>query len=281
MPNKSFSIFNGETDGIDDRSHCLYIEIAKSHLAAIAIPDKSKTISAFELFTYKDYEYENFERLYSSILTNSKLLRQTFLETNVFINHEYCIPVPRAYFTDKNATDFLQLAFGPQDDVTIHHDHLFGDLDLVNVYSAPKQYSVVYNASSNDISLHHTWTNVLKNRASETTGGIEWIEVQFYNTFFIAVLRKEGQLQLIQTFVYETPEDVLYHLLNISERFSLNRGELLIEISGMVDLQYKLYREMKHYFKNIEVRKVHKDNWSPELNEYPAHYFTPFFNLTL
>ena len=85
---------------------------------------------------------------------------------------------------------------------------------------------------------------------------------------------------MIQSLEYETPEDVLYYLLNIAEQFELSRTDLSLHISGLVDLQYKLFRELTNYFRSITVQNFDRTLLQLEITEFPIHYFTPFFNLT-
>ncbi|HEX8675808.1 MAG TPA: DUF3822 family protein, partial [Segetibacter sp.] len=153
---------------------------------------------------------------------------------------------------------------------------------IVNLYRVSEDLMTILLHSLTKVTFHHTYSNIVKLAASNISAfPAECIYIQFYNTFIIVTVIKNGKLQIIQSFIYETTEDVLYNLLNISMRFELNVDDLSIQISGMIDLDFTLYKELIAYFRHVEVQNVNKSGLLLDIKEYPLHYFTPFFNLSL
>jgi hypothetical protein len=104
----------------------------------------------------------------------------------------------------------------------------------------------------------------------------EVISVQFYYTSFTIVVRKDNKVQLLQNLVYETPERCSLSLLNVVQQYNFDRNNITVMASGMIDLDYKLYRELKNYFSNIDIRKVTMPGININISEHPLHYFTLF-----
>lgn len=103
------------------------------------------------------------------------------------------------------------------------------------------------------------------------------IKLYFYQKEIITVVLKDSQLQLAQTFVFETPQDVIYHLLNIVERLKLDLATVIVEVSGLIDIHSETWSELNKFF--VEVELDEPSNFTPNKNEddaLPAHYYTPF-----
>ena len=185
-------------------------------------------------------------------------------------------------FNTDIAVNYLDLIFGEDPFSAIHFDHLPIEPGMMNAYRIQESLLIFFQQNFKKVTFRHTYSNIIKTIVSDILAyPLQCIYIQFYNTFIVVTVAKDEKLQLIQSFKYDTPEDVLYHLLNISERFELDRESVILEISGMIDLHYTLYRDLITYFRHVEVQNVHPEKLALDIKEYPLHYFTPFFNLAL
>jgi hypothetical protein len=106
--------------------------------------------------------------------------------------------------------------------------------------------------------------------------------VIFYNDKFIAAYFKAGQLQLMQTFCYQTPEDAAYYLLLICMQFGIQPQEMVLNISGLIDTQSALYTELLKYFSQVNYEGVPSSyTTNGLLEEFPSHYFSPLLKMSL
>jgi hypothetical protein len=282
MPNKSFSIYNSEEDSVVDADDCLVLEIGRNHVACIKKKVHKKIISDFELFSFTENEAGSLQKLFKSISFESKLLTKEYPATDVFINNELSVLVPVFNFNTTIARDYLNIVFGEDESYKIQFDHLPVEPGMMNAYRVPEDLLSTLHQTLTNTRLKHTYSNIVKTVVSNISSfPSECIYIQFYNTFIIVVVIKEEKLCIIQSFVYETPEDVLYNLLNITERFELDNNGLTVQISGMIDLNYTLYRDLITYFRHVEVQNVVSSSLHLDVKDYPLHYFTPFFNLAL
>ena len=80
---------------------------------------------------------------------------------------------------------------------------------------------------------------------------------------------------LAQTFQYKTPSDVVYYLIKACSQNSLSRKDVKVQLTGLIEKESFLYKELNQYFLNLEFRKA---AWNSE-NEFPAHYFTSLNDL--
>ena len=89
---------------------------------------------------------------------------------------------------------------------------------------------------------------------------------------------KQKQLQLIRSFDYQTPEDVVYHLLNMSALLGLELSTTIFIVAGLIDLDSSLFTELYKYIPVLQMEKAADGFLKNEVfSQFPAHYFTPFF----
>jgi hypothetical protein len=281
MPNKSFSIYNSEKDSAPDQADRLVIEVGKTHVASI-LKNKNNCISAFELFSFTESEAEDFSKLFTAIAANSKLISNSYDAADIFINNEFSVLIPIDKFEQRIAEDYIDVMFGEDLSGKMQIEHLSAVTGIINVYRIKEQLLKVLQQNFSNITLKHTWSNVIETIVSGIFASpAESIHAQFYNTSIVVAVMKDKKLQIIQSFMYEAPEDVLYALLNIAERFQLNKDRLVLQISGMIDLNFTLYTELIAYFPNVKALDANPLHLMLDIKEYPLHYFTPFFNLAL
>jgi len=282
MANKSFSIYGLEEDTAADAADQLILEVGKTHIACLQKKGQKRSVSAFELFSFTENESADFSKLFKEVSIGSKLLDKQYQSAEVFVNNELSLLVPILKFNTEIAADYLDVVFGENFVSKIQFEHLPIDPGMMNIFRVAEDVFEFLSNNFTKVSIKHTWSNIVKTIiANIAIHSADCIYVQFYNTFIIVTVIKNVKLQIIQSFVYETPEDVIYHLLNITEQFQLNKSNVTLRISGMIDLNFTLYRDLITYYRHVEVQNVRLNDLMPDLKEYPLHYFTPFFNLAL
>jgi hypothetical protein len=281
MPNKSFSIYSADDFTVDEGDQ-LVIEIAKTHIACLARKGNKKLITGCELFDFSEEEGQDLETLLGKVTQQSKIINTNFASINVFINNQFCIPVPIFKFNREIALEYLNLAFGTDFYAAIQFEHLPVEPGIMNVYRVDRGWYDVLRRQFRKSNIRHTYSTIIRTHLNKKeTLSEEFLTVHFYNAFIIVVVLKYGVLHLIQTFAYETPEDVLYHLLNVSTQFGLYKETVTVQISGMIDKHFVLYRELITYFKKVKVEYVDEGHLLLNTGDYPLHYFTPYLNLAL
>lgn len=281
MSNKSFSIYSANELAVEAGDQ-LVIEVAKSQMAFLVIQQNKKSVTAFELFSFGEDESENFSDLLENIAANSKILNENIANVSVYFNNEFCLPVPIYKFNKEISEEYLNVVFGESFSSKIHFEHLAVEPGIMNTYRVSEDLIAALSHRFQKFTAHHIYSNIIRRLANSTVAlPDELVTLQFYNTFMIVVLTRNGGLQLIQTYQYNTPEDVLYYLLNIARQFELHSETLKVQISGMIDVDFKLYRELITYFKEVIVENVSDSNLLLNTGGHPLHYFTPFFNLAL
>jgi len=279
MSTMAFGIYSSEGNKAITNNDSLIIEIGYSHFACL-VKGSDKMIAAFELYTFNKEEMLDFKNLFSEVLAKSELLNKTYADTKLYINNEFALPVPSSKFDKEITHDYLNVVFGEDESSIQQFDEVSVEPGLMNAFRFPQEWLNVVHQYIKPVSIQHSYTPIIRSLIT-TASDVSVIEVQFYPAYIIAVVMKEGTLQLIQTFMYQSAEDILYYLLSISQQLNINTPDLTIYASGMIDLQSALHSQLVKYFKNIVVQDVDKSQSGIDISKYPPHYFTPFFNLAL
>lgn len=103
------------------------------------------------------------------------------------------------------------------------------------------------------------------------------IDIHFGTQHFRVVVKKEKHIQLVQTYPYKNPLDVVYYLLKICYEFGLEQSEVALIVSGLINEDSTLYTELHNYFLNLHFAQA--PSYSVPGNDYPQHYFTSLYNL--
>ncbi len=94
---------------------------------------------------------------------------------------------------------------------------------------------------------------------------------------FRVIAKNKGQVQLVQTYKYHVPLDVVYYLIKIIQEIDLPKDDTFIILSGLIDQDSALYKELHQYFFNVHFALP--PNISLLNNELPQHFFTSMYNL--
>lgn len=281
MANKIFGFYSDSESMAGKGGNQLIIETGNTHFACLVKNDADETITAFEWFKHSKDDTRNFDALFTSIKQASRLLDQYYAQQCLFVNNEFGMLVPPALFKKDSVDDYLDVVMGEKfKTISLHNEVSVGE-GFVNVFRVYNEITDVLNRHLLPDKVQHTYGQVLKQIYSIGNIPPTFIKVQFYDSEIIVAILKNGKLQFMQSFTYQSPEDVLYYLLSLCQRLQLNIGFLAIKVSGMIDLHTPLYGQLVKYFHNVSVETVDPGRISFDTGDYPSHYFTPIYNLAL
>lgn len=146
---------------------------------------------------------------------------------------------------------------------------------LFNVFSPPREIHDWLSSKFPAARFRHGSTVSLQGIGTSAPEGCLQADIRHQDFSLVAV--RSGQLLLARSFVYNTPEDVVYYLLRTCRQFSLSQTGVELELSGLVDKDSALYNALFQYFSHTRFRE---NNWNLDPAEYPAHFFTPLKDLS-
>lgn len=269
------SSFNILTPGADTSQSSLLIEICRQGISYLAISETNTCIALsiyhFEAGTTND-QVANYLK---DIFASQPFLQKDFKKISFIYAFNEAELVPHQFMNIAANKEILDFIYGDTTDRIIRTDLMYRH-NLHNIYGVPKQVdSVVAHLfpKANHFHLYSLLPDVTKVTGNQ-------LYCIFSTSYFTLQLLKDGKLQLIKSFDYKFPEDVVYHILNACQSFGVTVNETTILLNGMIDAESGLYNELHKYFSHPKFGALPEQfNYSEDILKYPSHYFSHLFEL--
>lgn len=249
----------------------LNIRVGDQHLSCV-LTDRT-TGQLNELFYWTTTEMNAGDLLL--LLEQHNEFAGPFYQVNICYDYPGSMMVPAACFRQEEA-DRLNNALPGSGDSSLSITEWLAEWQLYTVYAAPKEIHDLLMKRFPVARFWHQSTVGLKNILANAAEGCLQADFRHHDFSLLAV--RSGKLLLARSFEYNTPEDVIYYLLRTCRQFSLSQDEVRVELSGLVDKQSALYKDLYQYFNHIHFRD---NKWTMNESEYPAHFFTSLNDLSV
>jgi len=160
-------------------------------------------------------------------------------------------------------------------------DEKVNDWNMHNIYRVSKEIHLLCKEKFKGSQYWHLYTLMLQSVNAQELNNVSISKILFYNDKFVVAYFLDRKLQLLQTFFYQTPEDVAYYLLLICKQFNVPQQEMILHISGLIDAQSALYTELLKYFAEVQYDVLPESFGTEMLEEFPEHYFSPILKMSL
>ncbi len=249
----------------------------KQGISFTQLDSSTNTFIAVQVYHFAKHETDNgIADAISGILSAGDFEQQHFKKIFITWSLDENVLVPDEYFDMDHAAAMLELVYGDAARTALLYDAIPAH-NLYSVYRVPIALKNVFNHWF-PFSIQNHQAAVLINVEK---GNRNLLYCHFYPGLVTVLLRKNGQLQLVQNFEFVTPEDAVYHLLNVCHSFEAAPQTNLM-LSGMIDTNSNLYTELYKYFLNIEFAPLPGNfNYADAILEQPAHYFSHLFSTAL
>jgi hypothetical protein len=154
------------------------------------------------------------------------------------------------------------------------HEDKVGAWQLNIRYAFPAPIDSALRSLFPGAEYYHAFSPALKCPSGTDAGRV--LQVHFAPRQFRVLARRNGSLQLAQMYRYDTPLDVVYYLLRIASETGLSGPGTALVLSGLIDEESALYRELHQYFSSIHFAIP---EGVPSEEGRPAHFFTSIYNL--
>lgn len=269
--NSSFIIQPSE---INTHTANLYIEISSHGLSYIILDNKS--FVALATYNFKEGTTDEIAAGFiHELMADQPALKEKFGQVAIIYGYPQSVLVPKEFMSEVESKAMLDLVFGDVRDSIIRNELMRGHL-IYNVYSVPALVDSILSHYFPTATFHHLFS-LLPNAIKVAGSHLYCI---FHTGYLTVMLHKEEKLQVIQTFTYQAPDDVSYHLLNICNSFGAGIQEVSVHLSGVIDVNSTLYSEIYKYFSKAYFDGLPNEyKYTDEIKSYPAHYFSHLFGV--
>lgn len=209
------------------------------------------------------------------ILSHENVLKNEVNNTCVIYGYPSAVLAPESAVNETSGKMMMEMMHGEISDAVLKTDNV-KDRDIKAIYTVPKQVdSVISFLFSNDCSKHVYSLLAAVDGLSE-----DCMYCIFGSSYFTAMLIKGGQMQLVQSYPYKTPEDAAYYLLQMCHSYHMNTNTIRVNLNGMISAGSNLYNGISKYFLNMDFSELPQGFSYPEsIKDYPAHYFSHLLTL--
>lgn len=249
----------------------LSMRVGERHYS-FAITDKAGA----ELYSLAYYVADemNADRL-AEIFSNHPELHSSFDDVQVGYDHAGSVLVPKSFNDPGQAKNILNMMNGSTIGTSVFSERV-KEWELVNVYAVPEDVKEWTERMFPTHKYRHNYTLAIGMMSVDPS---DHILIDLNKEEFSFIVVKEGRLHIAQTLYYSSPEDILYYLLKTCNQFSLSRGEIQLFISGLIEKESQLFRELYLNFLNITFREPTWKVPPVEDKDYPTHFFTSLNDL--
>ena len=229
-----------------------------------------------ELLEFGYYISNEKEEDYKKFFEETDVLNTRYYQAAIAYDSDETIQIPSAIYKYEDGQLHLDAVYGRKIHTTIVSENVPG-WNLYNVYRLPASLQSAASWKFLSGKFWSFYSILLKNQVGSKG---EIMTVDFRTDEFSVLVLKDGKLRLIKTFSYSSPEDVLYYLLKACHQFGLSQQTMKLSLSGLIEKDSAIYRELYKYFINVEFDSLTGDvKLNEALTEHPAHYYSSISKL--
>jgi len=213
----------------------------------------------------------------NSLFENDKITTYSFVDVVLVHNCHEMVLVPAAVHQPEINSTIVQTIHGDLEDWQVKEDDVH-QWELYNIYGWKPELLNAVSERFPQVRHIQFITGALRSLfKSLSIEKDQLIKLYFYQKEMIVVVLKDSQLQLAQSFHFETPQDVIYHLLNLVDRLKLDLATVILEVSGLIDVHSETWKELNKFFIEVQLDELPSITVDANAEEsIPAHYYTPF-----
>ena len=215
------------------------------------------------------------------IISNDELLQIPFKEAFVIYNYTDSSFLPEKVFHIELNQPVTEIIYGNARKGLMLSEKVNG-WKMYNIYRVPREIHALLQRKFASGNYWHYYTLLLNEGQTQTSTDEQVIKMVMRSDQFLVAVFKGTNIQLMQSYSYQTPDDVSYYLLAICNRFSISQEKVTLIVSGLLDEQSRLYQELLKYFLQVQWDRLPDSvKLDASFAAFPDHYFSPLLKMAL
>jgi hypothetical protein len=274
------SLFDKSFSELKTDKYKLYIEISINGLKYSIFNPENTTFIGFEAYRFDRIlnDYSLIEPL-KELLNSNSLLKKNFISSHVSYANQRATLIPNAIFQQDKLTLFHQYNFSKQEEDIFLYDNLI-NLSAKNIYSVPDYIFNIFKDFKN-VTFSHFSSALIEASIihSKKSKALSLIDLHILPDSFQLIVIKNQQLELYNSFAYQTSEDFLYYLLFVLDQLKIDNEKATVHLLGEVEKNSTIYSMLYKYINTIRFGKRPENlKFSYILEEIPQHFHYALFN---
>jgi len=240
-------------------------------------------ILGFEILPLKNKKEKGWKEILENVSAQSRLLRNyEFLKVTAGIMSPEFTLVPEALFKPGDESIYFRKNFPLPADKKIHSQHVPA-FHLYTVFGIDSELETELNHLFQDPQLLHYTQALLSGLSIQTnidSGKQMWLNIG--SSKIDIVVSENKKLLLMNSYLWEKNEDILYFTLFVCEQMEMNPEKFLLTLTGEIEEGSSLYQLLRNYIRNISIPDSPLSRQSEVANiDMPFHRYAVLFNLAM
>lgn len=265
-------------------SNCRLIMRCSEHSITLLIGNSStKKFLFFEHYTLEDTNLPDTIKLLQSLTEKYPWLTKNNLEsTSVIVVNQKATFIPYALFYEDEKQKYLSFNVDIEREEEVLTEKM-NTLKSYCVFAIPGQLHYALLKHLKEPSIHHyasALTESLSKHLIETGTKERTLHISFQRNIFFVHLYKGSELQFYNVFSFESPDEFIFYLLNVTGQLKINHAKTPLFLTGDIDPNIELYKQLKKHFSKISHIDIpYYYSFPPEFKELPFHVYHVLFSM--
>ncbi|MET0243982.1 MAG: DUF3822 family protein [Flavitalea sp.] len=283
MIRPSFNIVPENANAEEWEQSIMVLEVSPNFLGCVWYNQPKQKLLGLRHYNIEELGGRTCREIMTDILRDDELLNVKVAKVIMVYNYSECSIVPEQHFEPSYNRPMLNMMYGDAEKSLVLSEKI-DVLPVYNVYRIPPEIHKLFQGKYTSSSYWHYYTLQLSFYQVERDSPADMprIRVVFYADKFMIGAFRDGEILILQSFIYQTPEDVSYYLLSVLNAHDIKPEDVILKISGLIDEDSILYAELVKYFQHL-VWDALPQTIDPAgiLKEFPPHYFSPLVRMAL
>jgi hypothetical protein len=281
MLKANFDIVPEMRDSEELRSSQLLIEVGEKMFSYVIYHKEQRRFLGLRQYNLDYTPGKTMLENLLEIISNDDLLQVQFSEAFVIYNYTDSNFLPEKVFHIELNQPVTEIIYGNARKGLLLSEKVIG-YKMYNIYRVPREIHALLQRKFASGNYWHYYTLLLNDSQTQASPNSPVIKmVMRADQFLVAVFNGE-KIQLVQSYTYQTPDDVSYYLLTICGRFNISQEKVTLIVSGLLDEQSRLYQELLKYFLQVQWDRLPDTvKLDAAFAAFPDHYFSPLLKMAL
>lgn len=274
------SLFDKSFSKSNSNDYILFINIDLSSFSYTILNTNTNTFIGLEkyLLTNIYNDYSLVEPL-TKIVHENDLFKNTFKSINVsYFNHRSTL-IPNPLYNENELATYHRFNFTEQEEDVYLNDKLL-NIEAYNIYSIPDYVTSIFKGLDK-IKFNHLSSALIESAVLEAKKNNTnlTIDINILASSFQVIVTKNKQLELYNSFQYQTSEDFIYYVLFVLNQLKINPSDSTIKLTGEVDKNSAIYDILYKYTNSLSFgNRPDNLHFSYIFEEIPHHHYYSLFN---
>ncbi|MBC8265768.1 MAG: DUF3822 family protein [Flavobacteriales bacterium] len=276
LPKVNFSP-SSSNNLLTEKCH-LSVEVGLNNLSFCLFDTLSFTYVLLKEFEFNANGISKSCKIIKDIIASESLLQKEFYSSSLALNHFPSTLVPIPFYKEEKNKEILKFNHEVYEEIL---SDKMQQMEAINIYSIPRELLTLIHEYFPNTQIKCNSSILIEQLLLQNKSNEEKVYTLVKNNILEICILKQDRLQLHNSFLISTKEDILYYLLFALEQMGMSGEKIeLILIDDILKSDEK-YNLLYEYVRDISfVNRSEKLNFSKELDSIKSHqYFCLFSQL--